>query len=292
MKVLLVDIDSKIPNLALMKISAYHRSMGHEVSFNEPDPDKIYVSTIFRKNRWKARGIEMFYPDVEVHYGGSGYDLAVQLPEDIEYLKPDYSIYPKCDYSMGFTTRGCIRRCKFCIVPTKEGKLVRWQHPSEFHNPDFDKIMLLDNNWYADKEWFMETSQWIVDSDLAVIEHGMDIRILTKDVAERLAEIRWDGTMHFAFDNVADEKAVRKGIELLESVGVDLKHNVQFYVLVGYNTTQEEDKYRCRLLKELGTNAFVMPYVKNKWTKRIARWANRKWAFWSCDIDEYNRSVA
>lgn len=288
MEVLLVDIDSKIPNLALMKLSTYHKSKCHTVGLKAKSPDIIYISAIFSKNKHLAKGLEYIYPEAEIYYGGSGYDLSTKLPDEIEFLKPDYSLYPNSDYSLGFTTRGCIRTCEFCIVSKKEGKLKKWQHPKEFHNHSFNKIMLLDNNWIANKNWFMETSEWIIDHNLSVIEHGMDIRIL--NIAEQLAKLKWHGTMHFAFDNLEDEDAITRGIELLKQSGINLRGQVQFYVLVGYNTTPEEDKYRCRLLKKLGTNAFVMPYVKNQWTKDIARWANRKWLFWSCDIDEYAKN--
>jgi hypothetical protein len=119
----------------------------------------------------------------------------------------------------------------------------------------------------------------------------MDIRILTPEIAERLKAIRWSGQYHFAFDNMADEAAVKAGISMLKDAGINTRHDVTFYVLVGFNTTEEEDKYRCRLLKELKTNAFVMQYKRTDWTRKIAWWANRKEAFWACDVDEVDRRV-
>lgn len=121
MKVLLVDADSKIPNLALMKIAQYHKSQGDTVGFGVNNPDKIYCSIVFKKNRHSADGLRFLYPDAELDIGGSGYSLEKKLPDDIESLSPDYSIYPDCDSYYGFTTRGCIRRCHFCIVNKKEG---------------------------------------------------------------------------------------------------------------------------------------------------------------------------
>ena len=285
-RVLLIDYDSKIPNLALMKLSAYHKAKGDEVGFNVTDPDIVYVSVIFSKNKQQAMGLKYMFPESEVIFGGSAinYDW---LPQEIEFMKPDYDLYPS-EYSQGFTTRGCIRSCPFCIVPKKEGYLKRWQHPKEFHDSRFDTIMIMDNNWLADKEWFLKTTDWIVSEDLWVIEHGMDIRLLDDEIAQRLAEMKFKKPIKFAFDWMWVEPFVRRGIEILKRAGINVRSNVMFYVLVGYNTTPEEDKYRCRLLKELGTNAFVMPYVKNEWTKKIARWANRKWLYWSIDIDEYN----
>lgn len=125
MKVLLIDMDSTIPNLALMKVSAYHKSKGDEVGFHVYDPDKVYCSIIFKKNKHKADGLRFLYPDAELDIGGSGYDLHKVLPPEIESMTPDYSLYPENQSYYGFTTRGCIRHCPFCIVHDKEGKFRR-----------------------------------------------------------------------------------------------------------------------------------------------------------------------
>lgn len=283
--ILLIDVDSKIPNLALMQISSYFKARGYNVGFNVSDPDQVWISCIFRKNRAQALGIAKMYPAAEIHIGGTGINYE-WLPEDMQKVKPDYDLYLST-YSQGFTTRGCIRRCPFCIVKEKEGHLQRWQYVSEFYDSRFDTVMLMDNNLLADREWFFKNTDFILEHDLKIIEHGMDIRLLNKGIAQRLSELKFKGCMHFAFDNMGDERAVRRGIDLLKRAGIDVRHKVQFYVLVGYNTTPEQDIYRCRLLKELGTNPFVMPYIKNEWTKKITRWANRKWIFWSSDISEY-----
>lgn len=291
MKIKIVDTDSKIPNLALMKVSAYHKSKGDMVSFGIPDPDKVIASVVFRENAWKARGLQFMYPDAEIEIGGPGWDLSKRLPDEIEFIKPDYDLYPS-EYSLGFTTRGCIRKCPFCIVPEKEGKIQRWQHIKEFQDPRFDTVICLDNNIYADKDWFFENTDYVLEHRLKFNAiQGMDIRILTPEIAERLKAIRWSGQYHFAFDNMADEAAVKAGISMLKDAGINTRHDVTFYVLVGFNTTVEEDKYRCRLLKELKTNAFVMQYKRTDWTRKIAWWANRKEAFWACDVDEVDRRV-
>ena len=116
MKILLVQVDGKMPNLALMKISSYYKSKGHETGFGFAKPDKVYVSCIFSKNLGHASGIRHYYPDAEFHIGGPGMERPNSLPEEMEHVMPDYSLYPDMDYSMGFTTRGCIRKCAFCIA--------------------------------------------------------------------------------------------------------------------------------------------------------------------------------
>lgn len=285
MKILLIDIDSKIPNLALMKISTYFKQKGCEVGFNVTDPDLIYVSCIFKKNKEQALGLKKFYPNSKIVFGGSGINYEV-LPDKMEFLKPDYDLYPST-CSQGYTTRGCIKKCPFCIVNEKEGKLKRHQHIKEFYDERFDTVMLMDNNLLVDKRWFFKQTDFILEHDLKVIEHGMDIHYLDKEIAERLSEIKFVKTMHFAFDNMYDEKAVLRGISLLKDAGINLKQDVQFYVLTGYNTTHREDLYRCNLLKTQGTNSFVMQYKKDKFISKLARWSNRKWYYWGCEFREF-----
>jgi hypothetical protein len=290
MNVLLVQADGKLPNLALMKLSTYHKAQGDTVGFNVGDPDKVYVSVVFKANKEKMNGLGMLYPNAEVVYGGPGYSLSAQLPDEIECLKPDYSIYPDMDYSMGFTTRGCIRKCHFCIVPEKEGKLTRAQHPREFHDSRFSKIMLLDNNILADRDWFFEVSQWILARDLAVLEHGMDIRLMDAEVANRLKAMTWANKLHFAYDHDNDRSGVLRGIEILKKAEMDLRGAVQFYVYVDSPDELESGANRCQELKALGTNAFVQYNIDRKPTKAIQnlrRWANRKWLYWSMDYADY-----
>ena len=159
MRVLLIDMDSTIANLALMKISAFYKEKGHEVGFNVSDPDMIYASVIFSRNKHLVDGLKFFYPNAKIIKGGSGFDIASKLPDEIEFLKPDYSLYQDIDYNIGYSSRGCNRDCHFCIVPQKEGKFTRWQHPSDFYDERVDKIIFLDNNILLDKEWFNEVCE-------------------------------------------------------------------------------------------------------------------------------------
>lgn len=291
--VLLIDVDSKMPNLALMKISAYHKSIGNRVGFNNTnDPDIVYASVVFKKNKHNVDGLQFYYPGAEIIIGGSGYDINVKLPDEIEYMKPDYSLY-NIDYSLGYSSRGCNRSCYFCIVPDKEGMYYRAQHPKKWHNTQFGKIVLLDNNILLDKDWFFLVTDFCIENNLSIwFTQGLDIRLLNMDIAKRIKDLKTFKSIFFAWDNIGDENLIREKVDLLKSVGINTRSDVVFYVYFDDMVEYDSTVYRCRILKELNTNPFVMFNIDKKTNKKInnlRRWANRKWAFWACDIDEYTR---
>lgn len=299
MKVKLVDVDSKMPNLALMKISAYYKAKGDTVSFDIPDPDLVYASVIFKKNKHLVDGLRFWHPEAKIIIGGSGYDLASKLPDEIELMKPDYSLYPDIDYSLGFSSRGCIRKCHFCVVPQKEGKFKRAQHPELWHDPQFNKIMFLDNNILIDREWFFEVTQWCIDNKLEVcFNQGLDARLLDVEIAKQLLKMKTWKSVFFAWDHVRDERIIKEKIKVLKQAGFTkskLRDLVHFYVYVDDDSEYETGVYRCRELKKLWCNAFVMFNIDRKPTPRIQklrRWANKKQLYWSIDISEYNRASA
>lgn len=300
MNIQLIDIDSKIPNFALMKISAYHKEKGDYVSLKYiENPDMVYISVIFKKNKKTAvscaYNYKCLYPDIKIDIGGPGYDLYKKLPDEIENHEPDYDLYPGIDYSIGFTTRGCIRNCPFCIVPLKEGSLKKVSNIKAIHNPKFDKIKLLDNNILANKANFVEVANYCIDNNLKLdISQGLDARLLTKESAQLLSKIEPITTFCFAFDSLAYKPHVIRCIELLKDAGIDVRHKVQFYVYCdnsiigeyGFNSALK----RCKILKEHGTNPYVMLNIDREPTKamkHLKRWANRKAIFWSCDFEDY-----
>jgi hypothetical protein len=259
MKVLLLDIDSKLPNLALMKISAWHKAMGDQVFLNFPlcGSDKTYASCLYDKNKWKV--------PLDAFGGGPGFDYSISLPNEMEKTKPDYGLYPHFDFGLGYTYRHCPRKCPWCIVwrmPTNNDMT----HHSiwEFHSSEFKKIMLLDNNLFASPYW-RQTFEEIWDADLRVKEHGFDIRLLDEEKALALKKTKFLGQIHFAFDNPMDEDAVRKGVGLLKDAQINL-NRVTFYVLCGFNTTPREDIDRIIILRELEVCAFIMKH-KSHWSE-------------------------
>lgn len=313
MNVLLMDIDSKIPNLALMKISAYHKSINNKVSLitlgeNKPDlnnvlrditPDKTYISIIFKKNKPLVDnivgGLRFMYPDSLIDIGGSGYSLTKTLPREIEYIMPDYDIYSNCDSSYGYTSRGCNRNCYFCIVTKKEGKFKRNMHPSRFYNPKYKKITFLDSGILWDKEWFKTVANWCIQKEISPwFTQGFDIRLIDENDVDLLIKLHGlKGNTHFiefAWDDIRLEKVIRNKIEMLKNQGLKIRQYAQFYVYVDNDEEFDSGLYRCNTLKELGTNPFVMFNIDNERTKRIVNlqsWANFKGYFWKSNFEDF-----
>lgn len=289
---LLIDIDSKIPNLALMKISAIKKRDNGAVGFDIDSPDEVYISCIFKKNKEKAVEMAKHYP-VPVDIGGSGVDLSKRLPHDYEMIMPDYSLYTM-DYDLGFTSRGCPRKCYFCIVPKKEGKFSVVQHPKEFHDPNHKNVVLLDNNILWDKDWFLEITDWIIANNLKVdFNQGLDIRLMDNDIAHRLKELKPIKIWHFAFDSINYQDDVIRGIEILRNAGVNLRSKTNWYVYLDNDRDFDDAVYRCRLLKEYGTLPYIMINQDAERTQRMTdlkRWC-RPQIFFKNDITEYDARV-
>ena len=281
-KVLLIDIDSKIPNLALMKLSAYHKNRGDEVELNWyfGKHDMVYASCIFKENKKLLNEL----PFANAIKGGSGTeDWSITLPDNVEHVMPDYDLY-HCDYSMGFATRGCFRKCPFCIVRNKEGKLKPWSDIYEWWDKRHRKLLFLDNNILGSRQHFFKICEQVRKEKLRVdFNQGLDIRLMDDELAEALGSLTHE-QYRFAFDNMEDEEAVRKGIKLLEKYGVKCN---RFYVLCAYNTTLEQDLYRLNLLKELGQRAYLMRFKKLKAHAIMIAWPNSYSYFAAMSFDRY-----
>jgi hypothetical protein len=312
LNVLLVDADSKIPNLALMKLSAYHKARGDKVALKTlganisnttdkemPDADKIYMSIVFKRNRHLIDGIRFYYtsvnPNIEIDIGGSGYNLDKWLPDEVEKLKPDYDLYKGCDSSYGYASRGCDRNCPFCIVPKKEGKFRRWQHPSEFYDKRFRKIFFFDNNILWDKKWFRIVCKFCIDRKLKVwFNQGLDLRLLNESDVSWLLALDRNELFEFAWDDIKLENVVEKKIKMLNDCGLNVRAYGQVYVYCDSDAEFDSALYRCRKLKEWGANPYIMFNIDNVRTTRIShliQWANNKFYFWGCEFEEYYRDV-
>jgi hypothetical protein len=304
MKIGLIDVDGhNFPNIALMKISAWHKSQGDTVEWYTPFDHyhTVYVAKVFSFTEdWR----EPINAD-RVVYGGSGYQIKLQdgkeswdgimldkawfyneLPPYIEHIMPDYSLYPSItDTAYGFLTRGCPRGCSFCHVAAKEGKhAYKVADLSEFWNGQ-KNIVLCDPNILACKDW-KELLQQLIDSKAWVdFNQGLDIRMMTEEKAEMLSRIKIK-EIHFAWDRYEDRELVVPRFEQYAKYSKLVRgHNAIVYVLVNYDTTIEQDLERIYTLRELGYWAYVMVYDKKHAAavyKDLARWVNNRFIFAKC----------
>ncbi|HAS92345.1 MAG TPA: hypothetical protein DCS12_09000 [Clostridiales bacterium] len=280
MKIGLIDVDShNFPNLALMKISSYHKRNGDSVEMATlGNYDKLYVSKLFN---FSDLNLNTLITADETIIGGSGYDLNINLPPEIEICDPDYSIYPMCDFSLQFYSRGCIRNCSFCIVRQKEG-YIKTVKPMAL-NPNGNRIEVLDNNFFANPEWMFAIND-LIDTKQTVNLHGVDVRLMNEEQAYWLNKLKHHKQIHIAWDfpNLDLTPKIKEMTKYIKP------YKIMCYVLIGYNSTPEQDLYRVEKLRELGVDPFVMPYNKSdKYQKKFARWVNHKAIFKTVKWTEY-----
>ncbi len=255
------------PSLPLMKLSAYHKALGDSVSMYVPleKYDIVYASKVFS-----------FTPDIDDEY-------SVRADELRKGGYPDYSLYPKYKFAVGFLTRGCPRNCGFCVVGKKEGKCSRQvAELSEFWRGQ-KMIKLLDPNILACKD-HEQLLQDLANSGARVdFTQGVDIRLTTPDNIKLLNTVK-TAIMHFAWDNPKEDltEHFKRYAELL---AIKSERNKAVYVLVNFNSTLDEDLYRIYTLRDFGYTPYVMIYQKEtapREVRRLQRWCNCRWIFRSC----------
>jgi hypothetical protein len=289
----LYQADGPWPNLALLKAATWHKAQGHDVAWWSPlidQPDLLLVSKVF-----KDPVLMPEMPDCEVWFGGTGYALDSAMPGGVEAACPDYSLAPaEFPHAIGFTSRGCVRKCPWCVVPAKEG---HW-HPVTDDIRTFwtgqESIVLLDNNLTADEDHLVRIVGQIVELGLAVeFSQGLDVRLVTAAMARALAHTKPIGRkrLKFAMDSPGMERIVARKVAMMKREGV-AGDRLQFYVLVGFDTTPEQDMERLEFLESLGVYAFVMPFDRsNPYQRDLARWNNHQAIRASCSFDEYRRNT-
>lgn len=280
MKVRLTQIDGKLPNVALMKLSHWHKSMGHEVSFErsvnrgmfEPNYDIVYGSAIFSDSAKKIEIFKSNFPNAIIGGTGSSNPMEVESITG-SYEQYDYSIYPKVDYSIGFSQRGCRLRCKFCVVPQKEGKnkglnTIESLWKQNPNNPK-KKILLLDNDFFGQSNW-RERSKEIIDGGYRVsFSQGINIRLIDSEGAAMLGQMKFRDDqfkrrrIYTAWDNKRDEGIFTKGIDLLLSHGIK-PDEVMVYFLCNYweKGLTEDVLHRFNSMRDMGLRPYPMVYDK------------------------------
>lgn len=295
MRVGLIDVDGhNFPNLALMKISTWHKAQGDDVEWCLPMDtyDIVYQSKVFDDTY--SPDIDWYPQADKIIKGGTGYGLDNKLPYEIEHIYPDYSIYPELtkDTAYGFLTRGCPRACKFCIVAGKEGRRsIKVADLSEFWRGQ-KKIVLLDPNILACRE-HPDLLMQLIDSKAWVdINQGLDIRMTNERNIDLINRIKVK-EIHFAWDNPDDD--LKPYFERYRSLAKHKPHGRwgTVYCLTNFGSTMEENLYRIYTLRDLGFDPYVMVYDKPnapKEIKDLQRWCNNRKIFRSCErFEDYQK---
>lgn len=276
MRIGLIDVDSHhFPNIALMKLSAYHKARGDTVEWWNGllSYDLVYMSRIFT-NIYSKDEIHCIRAD-QIIRGGTGYDLSIKLPENIEHQYPDYSLYSQYTAAYGYLTRGCPRGCPFCIVSKKEGtRSVHVADLSEFWRGQ-KEIRLLDPNLLACKD-HEKLLQQLADSGAWVhFTQGLDARLLNEDNVKLIDRVKVKN-LHFAWDDPNDTSAPQMLGWFAKQTKLDDNHR-SVYILTNFNSTHEQDLERIYKVWERGYRPYVMIYDKPgapKITRHLQRWVN------------------
>ena len=311
----------------------YHDSLIGLATLNSYD--RIYVSKVFTDTPIPDSVIELSESDPErIKIGGTGFyfDKAPNLPDEIEHHMPDYHLYDEwiqqevskakaqaeqrgitfnesrfmvqfkeyTDYSIGFLTRGCFRKCKFC-VNQKYNHVFLHSPLEEFYDPERKKICLLDDNVMGCSHWKELFEQLIATGKAFKFKQGMDERILTDEKCKYLFSAKYDGDYTFAFDNIADYDLIHEKLQLIRKYASP-KANIKFYVLVGFESTDEHDIENAFKRIELLMRYRCLPYIMRYQNKnespwkhsvyrgmyiQLARWANQPSLFKKKSFREY-----
>ncbi len=287
----LTQIDGKLPNLALMRLSAWHKARGDHVVFSqkatpdlfEPTYDRVYGSMIFGFSQKKLNAFLQAFPQAIVGGTGTGSNITLEDAVGINSLDHDYSIYPDYPYSIGFLQRGCRLKCKFCVVPQKEGKPSQYMTVNELwrggNHPK--KLHVLDNDFFGMPGWQRHIDD-IVDGGFKVcLNQGINVRLITDEAAAALSKIEYRDDqfqrrrLYTAWDNLKDERVFFRGIDTLERYGIP-PSNVMAYMLIGFDPTETLERilHRFDRMVARGILPYPMVYDPNrKDLKEFQRWA-------------------
>jgi len=285
----LIDVDGhNFPNLALMKISSYHKANGDTVEWwnSFKHYDIVYKAKVFTEEYTEDE--QTVIDADQIFSGGTGYDLKNILPRDIEYLYPDYSLYNITDTAYGFLTRGCPRGCKFCIVGDKEGlKSIHVAELSELWQGQ-KEIKLLDPNITACNDCNDLLVDLIKSKAWVDFTQGVDIRFVTDEKVNLFNQIKTK-MLHFAWDNY--EFSTYEKLKQFRPLFKIDGRRLRVYVLTNFNTNHDQDIERVMKLRELDYDPYVMIFNKlssPSETRKLQRWVNNKFIWRSCkSFEEY-----
>ena len=297
-KIGLIDVDghSNFPNLALMKISAYHKSIGDNVEWYSPltgHYDVVYMAKVFKFTKdymWVISNAD------SIVKGGTGYDYTITLPAEIDCMQPDYSIYPHIDNrtAYGFLTRGCPNKCPWCIVPKKEGAVRPYNDVCDIAIDNRHNLILMDNNILACKDYAMVQFDKIIANGYRVdFNQGLDARLVDDEVARKLASMRWINSIRFGCDTPKQISEVERAMSLIDSYSekpkwyllytIITKDMLESYERISHFRQFNKVRVQAQPYRDFGNPTQVIP----QWQKDMARWANRKELYKTIDFKEF-----
>ena len=284
-----VDGHGGFPNLALMRISAWHKRQGDHVEWwnGFTHYDRVYLSKIFT-----------FTPDFdtvihadEVITGGTGYkDYGCLLPE-VEACSPDYTLYPNWEPAVGFLTRGCARCCEWCVVPRKEGPIRPAAAWTDIKRPESRRIVFLDNNVLASGHGLEQIDRMGGEPVWVDFNQGLDVRFITPDISRLLARLHWIRFIRFACDTSEMLPVIQQATAYLREAGA-APSRFWAYVLV---RDVEDAHHRVMALRDMGVTPFAQPYrdydggEPTDEQQKFARWVNQKVLFKSCAWEDFRK---
>jgi len=254
--------NKSFPNYALMKISAWHKAQGDEVEWWMPlvQYDKVYSSKIFDFTE------ENPYLPSDTIKGGTGYNVISKLPKEIDDMFPDYSIYPNCDYAIGFLTRGCPNNCDWCCVPEKEGDIHPYRTWQQLIREDTKKLVLMDNNILACDHGIQQLKS-LSESDISIdLNQGMDIRLVTEEIVQIFRKLNWIKYIRFSCDAKGRLPYFDRVFGWFEKYGV-ARSKVFIYVIVRKNIQDAE--FRVRSLMNMFKSISIYAQAERNETKGI-----------------------
>lgn len=332
MNIAIIDADligrakHRFPNLACMKLSAYYKSQGHNVSlvtdYNDLEGyDKIFISKVFTDTHIDEGILKLD----NVEYGGTGffYDKAPKLPDEVEHIKPDYHLYDDwvcqklnqggkrqdftyyLDYSIGFLTRGCFRQCEFCVNKNYM-KCERHSPVLEFMDESRPKLCFLDDNFFACPQWREIIAEVKSTGKRFQFKQGLDERLLTDEKIHELMSWPYDGDYIFAFDNIEDKDLIISKLSRIRELYPSTRKHFKFYVLCGFDRSGKWDDAfwkqdisdtfeRIKILANYGATPYIMRYEKCYASKfagtytTLAAWCNQPSIFHKFSYRDYCR---
>jgi len=312
MKIGIIDADlidrqeHNFPNLACMKISGFYKELGHDVkligygslegfSLFPERYDKVYIAKVFTETKVPDGVLDLPF----VVHGGTGFyfDKAENLPDEIEHSFPDYHLYDNwieikisngkkkdyfkyyTDFSIGFTTRGCFRKCDFCVIK-KYDKAFPHSPLSEFVDKDRKKICLLDDNILSCGEhWERIILELQATKKRFQFKQGLDIRLMTPKKAELLANSKYEGNYIYAFDNIADADMIEKRLSVWKKYHKGEK--TVLYCLCAFDRTgkYDADFWLQDIIDLFERTRILMKYDARPYVMRFERWVDSPWKY-------------